>query len=69
MKLKGTESDHERALLFYATSGNLDAAAKDISAQGRIKALAANVNLSHLADLNLSAVFDAYCEQLFDPSK
>ena len=67
-RLKGTETDHKRALSFYATSVNLDTLSKDISVQGRIKALVSNVNLSHLADLNISAIFEAYWEQLFDPT-
>jgi hypothetical protein len=45
VKFKGRESDTERAISFYSTSGKLVAAAKEISAQGRITALATNCNL------------------------
>ena len=39
-KLRGIESDNQRAISFYSTSGKLAAATKEISAQGRITALA-----------------------------
>ena len=42
VKLKGRESDTERAISFYSTSGEVAAAAKEISAQGHINALATN---------------------------
>ena len=69
VNLKGGGDDNIRAISFYSASGKLEAAAKDITAQGRIKALAANCNLSHIADLNVQEMIDAYQEQLFTPSK
>lgn len=69
VKLKGRESDTERAISFYSTSGKLAAAAKEISAQGRINALATNCNLNHISELNLHTLFGSYADQLFDPSK
>ena len=52
VKLRGAESDNRRAISFYSTSVQLAAAAKEISAQGRITALATNVNLDHICELN-----------------
>jgi hypothetical protein len=69
VKLKGVESDNQRAISFYSTSGKLAAAAKEISAQGRITALATNVNLDHICELNNRTIFETYLEQLFDPSR
>jgi hypothetical protein len=69
VKLRGIESDNQRAISFYSTSGKLAAAAKEISAQGRITALATNVNLDHICELNNRTIFETYLEQLFDPSK
>ena len=68
VKLRGTETDHERAITFYATAGRLAAAAKEISAQGRITALASNVNQDHVGEKNNMALFNAFGEQVFDPS-
>ena len=69
VKFKGRKSNTERAILFYSTSGKLAAASKEISAQGRINALAVNCNLNHISKLNLRTLFNSYTNQLFDPSK
>ena len=67
-RLTGSETGNQRAISFYATAGNLEQASKDISAQGRINALATNVNLNHIVEFNLRAMFNGYLEQVFDPS-
>ena len=67
-KLQGTEYNNQQAILFYSTSGKLAAATKDISAQGRITALATNCNLNHIAEMNNRVFFDTYVDQLFDPA-
>ena len=67
VKFKGTESDNQRAISFYSTSGKLAAAAREISVQGRITALATNVNLNHICELNNRTIFETYVGQLFDP--
>ena len=67
-KLLGTEEDNERAITFYATAGKLAAATKEISAQGRITALANNVNQNHVGEINLRVLFQEYTKQLFTPS-
>ena len=67
-KLRGTESDNQRAILIYSTLVQLAAATKDISAQGHITALATNCNLNHIAEMNNRVFFDTYVDQLFDPA-
>ena len=52
IKILGTESNNHRAVTFYSTAGKLGAHIKDISAIGCINALADNINLSHLAEIN-----------------
>jgi hypothetical protein len=69
VKIKGRESDTERAISLYSTSGKLAAAAKEISAQGRINTLATNCNLNHISELNLRTLFNLYTDQLFDPAE
>ena len=67
VRLRGMESDNQWAILFYATSGNLKQAPKEISAQGRIVALAVNVNLNHINDFDFRVMFNLYLERVFDP--
>ena len=62
VKFKGRETDTERAISFYSTSGKLAAASKEISAQGRINALANNLNLNHISELNLRTLFSFYAD-------
>ena len=58
-KLRGTKSDNQRAMSFYSTLGKLAVVTKEISAQGRITALATNCNLNHIAELNNREILDA----------
>ena len=67
VKLIGMERDNLRAVTFYSTAGKLAAHAKDISALGRINALADNVNLSHLAEISTGALFTEYVARCWDP--
>ena len=67
-KFRGIESDNQRSISFYSTSGKLAAATKDISAQGGITALATNCNLNHIAEMNNRVFFNTYVDQLFDPA-
>ena len=52
VKLLGMEGENLWAVTFYSTAGKLATHTKDISAIGRINALADNVNLIHLAEIN-----------------
>ena len=54
--LEGLESDAERALIFYSTSGKLSGMDKYISARGRIIALATNCNLEHIAEIYMNSL-------------
>jgi hypothetical protein len=67
-KLKGTNLDNQRAISFYSTSRKLAAVAKEIRVQGRITALATNVNLNHICKLNNRTIFETCLKQLFGPS-
>jgi hypothetical protein len=67
-KLDGTESDQQRAVVFYATAGKLINAKKEITAQGRVKAVASICNMSHIGDLNIKVIEDSAYEEIWTPS-
>ena len=67
-KLDGTETDQKRAVVFYATTGKLINAKKEITAQARVKAVATICNMSHIGDLNIKVIEDAAYEAVWDPS-
>ena len=55
-RLDGSESDAERALIFYSTSGKLSGMDKEISARRRIMALSTNCNLENIAELYMNSL-------------
>ena len=67
-RLDGSESDAERALIFYSISGKLSVINKDISPHGRIMSLATNCNLEHISELYMNSLIQSYMDQVFDPA-
>ena len=67
-RFDGSESDAERSLIFYSTSGKLSGMYKEISAWGRIIALATNCNLKHITELYMNILIQLYMDQIFDPA-
>ena len=67
-RLDGLESDAERALVFYSTSRKLSGMENEISARGRIMALATNCNLKNIAELGMNSLIWSYMDQVFDPA-
>ena len=68
-KIDGTEGDTQRAIIFHAAAGQLQAAKNHITAQGRIEALAAILAIQQTCKLQLSDLEDLYYEGIFKPSK
>ena len=66
-RLDRSESDAERALIFYSTSGKLSGMDEEISALGSIMALATNCNLEHIAELYINILIRSYMDQLLFP--
>ena len=57
-RLDGSESDAERDLIFYSTSGKLSGMDKEISARWRIMDLATNFYLEHIAELYMNSLIE-----------
>ena len=66
--ITGEEDDTQRAVIFHAAAGKLEAASKHISARGRLDALASIVSATHNYDVETTIVFDAYYRVIFDPA-
>ena len=67
-RLDRSESYYEVALIFYSTSGKRSGKDKEISARGRIMALATNCNLEHISELYMNSLIQSYMDQIFDPT-
>ena len=65
-KINGTEGDTQWAIIFHVAAGQLQAAKKHITAQGRIEALAAILAIQQTCELQLSDLQDHYYEGIFN---
>ena len=67
-RLDGSESDAERALIFYSNSGKISVTDKEISDCGSIMALANNCNLDHISEIYINSLIPSYMDQVSDPT-
>ena len=66
--LDGTETEDERALLFYRTSAKIEHEGTGVPYAQRIACLAEILNLTSISSLTMAEIFRIYDEQVFDPS-
>ena len=65
--INGMESDTQRAVIFHAAAGKLEAASKHISPRGRIERLAEILAVTHTCEKVLTKLENEYEAKFFDP--
>ena len=68
LPLNGTETEDERALLFYRASAKIEHEGTGVAYALRIACLAEILCLTSITSLTMAEIFRIYDEQIFDPS-